>query len=289
MLRFDNVVRRTASQVGEEEDEELQEEACHDDEVDCRVVDRAVDLGRVVRKINVVAVHHVLQDQVNQTYKTSTSQTWHASKKKRQQRSWRRTEGSDERTGDAVNHRDRKHAKHPRIVASVLVRPDHFLRVLRQLQTFIQVHEQCTCKIYELVTFQPTFLTLMRSAADRAQPMRMAYMSSSGSRTSCAAVPNKRRRDDIVDEKRAVVGQEDAAEREEIPGFNTLETKQRWRLRDSLPAELVLVVVLVREPHEEAHGAGEAERGQHEDHEDEEVERLLHDRQVLRRSETKHN
>ena len=54
---------------------------------------------------------------------------------------------------------------------------------------------------------------------------------------------------------------------------------------DSLPAELVLVVVLVRQPHEEAHGAGEAERGQHQDHEDEEVEGLLHDRQVLRRSE----
>ena len=59
------------------------------------------------------------------------------------------------------------------------------------------------------------------------------------------------------------------------------------RSLDSLPSKLVLVVVLVRQPHEEAHGAGEAERGQHEDHEDEEVEGLLHDRQVLRRSEDK--
>ena len=59
----------TAAQIREEQDEELEEETSDDDEVDGRKVNVAVDLRRVVREVDVVAVHQMLQKEVHQPLK----------------------------------------------------------------------------------------------------------------------------------------------------------------------------------------------------------------------------
>ena len=52
---------------------------------------------------------------------------------------------------------------------------------------------------------------------------------------------------------------------------------ERLEVKHSLPTKLDDVVVFVSKPHEQAHGARQSERGQHKNHEDEKVVRLLHD------------